>query len=123
MRMLALVCSPTQMGAVVFTPIKHNKINADQEEQTSCCENGAGIVNEKIAFELYFIDEIPQTMLQRFLKFIKFYLRGDYALFAAAFFCFQWVYISPCAFLPLRAQTLGISNRDPSFLLTIFGAG
>ena len=122
MRMLALVCLPTLMGVVVFTPIKHN-INAHQEEQTLFCENGAGIANEKITSELHFIEEIPQTMLQRFLRFIKFYLRGDFVLSAAAFFCFQWVYICPCAFLPLRAQTLGISDMDSSFLLTIFGAG
>ena len=57
-----------------------------------------------------------------FTEYIQFYGRGDFILFAAAFFCFEWAYVCPYAYIPLRAQMRGISDSDSSYLLTIFGA-
>ena len=57
-----------------------------------------------------------------FTEYMQFYGRGDFILFAAAFFCFEWAYVCPYAYIPLRAQLRGISDSDSSYLLTIFGA-
>ena len=137
MRAIALTCLPGLIGVVVFKPLKHQDekdrstsvpqyektipVKYKAIDETSCLNNAIeNTLSETNSSENTSSDS--QTLRQRFLKSIKFYVRGDFMLFAAAFLCFEWAYVCPYAFIPLRAQTRGISGRNSSFLLTIFGA-
>ena len=120
-RVLALItfCGGV-CGIIVYTELPKTTDKSDRTD-TSSGDHDEG-EDQTLLRQIETKKEGCSAQLRaRFLEICRFYRRPEFILLGISFFCYTWSYDSPYTFLPLRAQSLGISAIQSSTILAIFG--
>ena len=114
------------LGVIFYQPLK------DKSEFEPDVQSGNNTINTADTYhvkqrllpnraEKGWCGTLIDSILTRFSKIFKFYMKVDFILFCFAFSCYSWNANSIYMFLPLKGNNERLSNPQVSSLLVIYG--